>query len=147
MIKINGSKVSINQKPGSYIILNRRWKSGDKIEVAYPMTLHLIPTPDNPQKAAIAFGPVLLGGAMGTEGLKEPAPYAKDQDDLKNFVIPGNIIHELNTNGTPVSNWLKAVPNEALTFKTVNATPSGDVTLIPYYKLHHQRYVLYWDLK
>src|SRR5688572_6620253 len=32
IVKVNGKRVSVTQKPGSYIALNRVWKSGDKIE-------------------------------------------------------------------------------------------------------------------
>lgn len=45
---VNGKKVSVKQKPGSYIALTRLWKSGDRIEVTYPMQVSLETTPDNP---------------------------------------------------------------------------------------------------
>jgi len=147
-VKINGKKISINQKPGSYIVINRKWNNGDKVEVTYPMTLRAIPTPDNADKAAFAYGPIVLAGAMGTEGIKEPAPYAKDQNDLNNYPIPAGIINTLNVKGKNINEWLKpAKASEALSFTTLNATAGENITMIPYYRLNQQRYVLYWDLK
>lgn len=66
---VNGKKVSVKQKPGSYIALTRLWKSGDRIEVTYPMQVSLETTPDNPRKAALLYGPVVLAGERGTEGM------------------------------------------------------------------------------
>ena len=38
-IKVNGKDVKVKQAPGSYIVLNRHWKAGDKIDITYPMSL------------------------------------------------------------------------------------------------------------
>jgi uncharacterized protein len=146
-IKVNGKKISVNQKPGSYITINRKWKNGDKVDITYPMSLRLVATPDNPDKAAIAYGPVALAGSMGTEGIKEPAPFAKDQNDLNRYPVPANIITALNTYGAKISDWLKPVATIPLTFKTTNSVAASDITLMPYYKIDRQRYVLYWDLR
>ncbi len=147
ILKVNGKKVKVTQKPGSYIVLNRKWKTGDKIEVTYPMELRLATANDNPHKAAIAYGPIILAGEMGTEGLKNPAPYANDQNDYNNYNIPANIISTLNVGNADVSNWLKPVAGQKLSFITTGKVASRQITLIPYYQLHHERYVLYWDLR
>ena len=55
-VRVNGKKVQVKQKPGSYIALNRLWRNGDRIEAAYPMRVHLETTPDNPQKGALLYG-------------------------------------------------------------------------------------------
>ena len=147
IIKVNGKKLSVKVKPGNYIVLDRKWKTGDNIEVSYPMELRLVSTNDNPNKAAIAYGPILLAGKMGIEGIKEPAPYAvNDQNEFNNYNIPADVISTLNTQGKKITDWLKPVPGQPLTFKTVG-TASREITLIPYYQLHSERYVLYWDLK
>jgi uncharacterized protein len=145
-VSINGKKVNVAQNPGSFITLNHQWKNGDKIEVRFPMSLRYVPAPDNENVSAIAYGPVLLAGAMGTEGLAGKTPYAKDQNDLNNFSIPANLVHELNTKGLKDFSWLKATA-EPLTFQTTRDVSPEEITMIPYYKIHHQRYVVYWDLK
>lgn len=146
-VTINGKKVSVSQKPGSFIILNRKWKSGDKIEVRFPMTLRYVPAPDNPNVTAIAYGPVLLAGAMGTEGLTDSTPYAKDQNDLNRFFIPADLIHELKVKDRKDFGWLQSEADEPLSFKTTSSVASKEIEMVPYYKIHHQRYVVYWDLK
>lgn len=47
---VNGKKIAVKQKPGSYIAITRLWKDGDRITADYPMCLRVETTPDNPQK-------------------------------------------------------------------------------------------------
>ncbi len=146
VIKVNGKSVKVTQKPGSYITIDRNWKAGDKIDITYPMALRLVKTNDDAYKAAIAYGPIVLAGDMGTEGITKPAPFAKDQQDLKNYPIPASVISTLNAKDKPVSTWVKQVAGEPLTFET-KGVASRDIKLLPYYAIDRQRYVLYWDLK
>lgn len=145
-IKINGKNVKISQKPGSYIVLDKIWKTGDKIDITYPMSLHLVATNDNPNMAAIVYGPIVLAGDMGTEGIVAPAPYAKDQLDFRNISVPDNIVTTLNINGRKLNDWLIPVNGKQLVFKTTGVA-SKEITMIPYYQIDKQRYVIYWNLK
>lgn len=70
---VNGKKIAVKQKPGSYIAITRLWKDGDRITADYPMCLRVETTPDNPQKGALVYGPVVLAGKRGTEGMQAPA--------------------------------------------------------------------------
>lgn len=47
---VNGKKIAVKQKPGSYIAITRLWKDGDRITADYPMCLRVETTPDNPQR-------------------------------------------------------------------------------------------------
>ena len=145
-ISINGKKVKINQKPGSYIVLNKSWKIGDKIDITYPMSLHLVATNDNPNMAAVVYGPIVLAGDMGSEGMKAPVPFARDQLDYRNLPVPENIISTLNSNGRKLEDWLIAEKGNPLVFKTAGVAQK-EITLIPYYQIAKQRYVIYWNLK
>ena len=79
-VRVNGKRVKVRQQPGSYIAIEREWKDGDRIEATYPMHLTLEAAPDNPHRAALLYGPVVLAGALGTEGMLPPAP---DSDPSK----------------------------------------------------------------
>jgi len=151
-IKVNGKKIAINQQPGSYITINRKWNNGDKIEISYPMSLRLVPTPDNPNIAAVVYGPIVLASPMGTEGMKSPAPYQDSEDPYQyygyDYNIPSNIIHTLNIKSKPlIASWLQPVENEPLTFKTLNGVAEKELIFKPYNSIHRERYVIYWDLK
>jgi hypothetical protein len=145
-IKINGRNVKISQKPGSYIVLNKTWKTGDKIDITYPMSLRLVATNDNPNMAAVVYGPIVLAGDMGTDGIQAPAPYAKDQLDFRKTAIPDNIVSTLNINGRKLNDWLIPVNGKQLVFKTTGVA-SKEITMIPYYQIDKQRYIIYWNMK
>ena len=145
-IKINGKNVKVSQKPGSYIVLNKIWKTGDKIDITYPMSLRLVATNDNPNMAAVAYGPIVLAGDMGTDGIQAPAPYAKDQLDFRNYAIPDSIVSTLNINGRKLNDWLIPVKGKQLIFQT-SGVASKEITMIPYYKIDKQRYIIYWNMK
>jgi hypothetical protein len=145
-IKINGRNVKISQKPGSYIVLNKTWKTGDKIDITYPISLRLVATNDNPNMAAVVYGPIVLAGDMGTDGIQAPAPYAKDQLDFRKTAIPDNIVSTLNINGRKLNDWLIPVNGKQLVFKTTGVA-SKEITMIPYYQIDKQRYIIYWNMK
>ncbi|WP_158994572.1 glycoside hydrolase family 127 protein [Mucilaginibacter sp. L196] len=151
VIKVNGEGIPVSQKPGSFITLNRKWKAGDEVDITYPMTLRLEATPDNPKVAAVMYGPLVLAGEMGTGGMAKPAPFHDPSDPYQyynyDYHIPANLVHTLDVQGKDINDWLKPVAGEFLTFKTVHVTDGGSVEMKPYFDLHHQRYVVYWDLR
>ena len=141
---VNGKKVSVKQKPGSYIALTRLWKSGDRIEVTYPMQVSLETTPDNPRKAALLYGPIVLAGERGTEGMQAPAPFSNpalyNDYYTYDYHVPADLKTALEIDVKHPGRALRRVGKE-LKF----ATTQGDV-LRPLYDMHRQRYVVYWDL-
>ncbi|MDP4208667.1 MAG: glycoside hydrolase family 127 protein [Bacteroidota bacterium] len=147
VVKINGKLVKVAQKPGSYIVLNRKWDNDDKIEVTYPMKLRAVPS-DNDSVVAFTYGPIVLAGVMGTEGMVAPAPFSNPKlyNDYYtyDFHVPATLIHTLKLDKSNVDQFIKPViGGKPLTFKTENE----GVTLEPLYQIHHQRYVVYWNLK
>ena len=143
-VNVNGKKVSVKQKPGSYIPVTRQWKDGDRIEANYPMSLQLETTPDNPQKGALLYGPLVLAGESGTEGMQSPAPFSDpalyNDYYTYNYHIPAELNTTLQIDRKHPGHSLQRT-GEELIFKT----SQGNV-LKPLYDLHHQRYVVYWDL-
>ena len=147
-VKVNGKSIILKQKPGSYIELSRTWKVGDKVEINYAMKLHLISTLDNAHKVAVAYGPIILAGEMGTEGMQKPAPYSNPKlyNDYYtyNFNVPSNLQTSLSLTSLNLEKELTQVSGpDNLTFKTIKE----GVILEPLYRIHRQRYVVYWDLK
>ncbi len=59
-ITVNGEKVSASERNG-WIVLNRTWKQGDKVEAIMPMSFHNKRLhPDSEYPVAMAYGPVAL---------------------------------------------------------------------------------------
>ncbi|MFV0470918.1 MAG: beta-L-arabinofuranosidase domain-containing protein [Paludibacteraceae bacterium] len=146
-LKINGKKIAIEQLPSSYMVIDRIWKNGDKIEIRYPMNLHLAATNDNLDKAAVMYGPLVLAGVMGREGIEAPAPFSdphKHNDYYTyDYHVPNNLKTTLVLDKKKLNHSIIPVVGGEVAF-TVS---KEDIRLEPIYQIHHQRYVVYWDLK
>jgi len=146
-VNVNGKKQKIRQQPSSYITINRTWKNGDRIEVRYPMHLHLAETNDNPDMAAVMYGPLVLAGVAGTEGMKSPAPFSNPElyNDYYtyDYNVPASIETSLeNMDKNRIEEYIRPVEGEKLVFMTKN-----NIRLEPIHRIHRQRYIVYWDLK
>ena len=131
-VSVNGKPQAVTAQPGSYVEVRRTWKTGDRVEMKLPMSLRLEALPDNPNRAAILYGPVVLAGELGPE------------DDAK---VGGLVfVPAMVSENRPVAQWVKPVAGEPLTFRTERAGQPRDVTLYPFYKMHGRRYSVYWDL-
>lgn len=142
---VNGKKIAVKQKPGSYIAITRLWKDGDRITADYPMCLRVETTPDNPQKGALVYGPVVLAGKRGTEGMQAPAPDSNpalyNDYYTYDYHIPAGLRTTLKLDVKHPERSVQSVGTE-LKF----TTSQGDV-IEPLYNIHRQRYVVYWDLE
>ena len=144
-VRVNGKKVGVKQKPGSYIAITREWKDGDRITATYPMQIKLETALDNSHKAALMYGPLVLAGERGTEGMQAPAPFSNPSlyNDYYtyNYHIPAGLRTSLKINTKHPEQTVQRIGKE-LKF----VTGQGDV-IRPLFDLHHQRYVVYWDLE
>jgi DUF1680 family protein len=60
-ISVNGKRVREPVLPGSFVTVQRQWKTGDQIEVELPLTKRLEPIdPRHPKTVALVCGPLVL---------------------------------------------------------------------------------------
>jgi hypothetical protein len=145
-VKINGKVQVVSMRPSGYIVFDRKWKKGDVVEVSYPMSLRMIPAPDDSTKAAIAYGPIVLAGELGTEGMRKPDHDPRDPYEYYDYDyrVPAGLPSTLDMHGRKLSEFFKPA-GKPLQF--VASTNAGVVRLKPYYAIHRERYVVYWNMK
>ncbi len=144
-LTVNGTPETIAEKPGSYVTVDREWKTGDTVQVKLPMSLHLEALPDDAHVQAVMYGPVVLAGDLGTEGLdtvKRYGPSAPQVGRLAPMTIPAFVV----PSPQQVIEHVKPVPGKPLTFQTTDLARPRDVTLIPLYKTFEPRYTVYWTI-
>lgn len=146
-VTVNGQPLPVTSGPGSYIPVSREWRAGDVVEVELPMGLRTESLPGEPRRVAFVYGPIALAGRLGREGLYPGA------DILRNERTSGMILDvpidvpALSGDPEGVVGSIRRVEDaEPLTFETVGIGRPRDVTLVPYYRLHHERYNLYWEV-
>lgn len=117
-----GAQIRVNgapqdATPGAYARINRTWASGDVVDISLPMTLQRESTPDNRAVHAVRHGPIVLAGAYGTNNLQSMP--SLQPSTIRPTAIP-------------------------LQYTATAST--GQVTLLPFYKVHGQRYTVYWTV-
>jgi len=144
IVTVNGEEEPVKDKPGSYIAIEREWKDGDVLEVSIPMGLHLESMPDDPKMVAFLYGPIVLAGDLGTEGLTETeryGPSAPRLGRLRPVQVPVLIVNKTED----ILKKVVPVSRDRLTFKTLGIGQPQDVTLSAFYELHDRRYSVYWN--
>jgi hypothetical protein len=106
------------------------------------MRLHTEPLPGTSNTVAVMYGPIVLAGELGTNAM--PYPFAKGQTDFSSLPAPAAPVFVGNA-GTLLRH-VKLVADQPLTFRTDGIGRPQDVTLIPLYRLHRERYSVYWNL-
>jgi len=139
-VKVNGRTAAVQARPTSYLRLRRKWKEGDRVEVAMPMNLHLHPMPDDPELAAIMYGPLVLAGIIEPERSGEPV--FAGYDPMSQSRPPASQEFYFLADAGHLSSWIKSVPGEPLAFRTVGQPT--DITFIPLSKVVTERYGVYW---
>ena len=59
-VTVNGVAQRIDATPGRYVTIDRQWRSGDRIEIAMPLSFRAERTIDDPAVQSIFYGPTLL---------------------------------------------------------------------------------------
>nr|WP_321406819.1 beta-L-arabinofuranosidase domain-containing protein [uncultured Carboxylicivirga sp.] len=131
-ITVNDKAIAVNQKPGSFVSINRNWKDGDVVKLKMPFSLRLETMPDDSNRVAIMYGPLVLAGDLGPE------------DDLK--VSELMYVPVLMSESRNPSDWMKPVEGKVNTFTTHDVGRPRDVVFKPFYQTHERRYSVYFDL-
>jgi DUF1680 family protein len=147
-VSLNGVVQNLEVTAGKYVTLARTWKDNDRIELRLPMGLDFWPMPDDSTLAAVTFGPVVMAGALGKEIMTPGMQDGFGLPDVERMFGEGAAIETpaLVAPRGPLEQWITPVEGKPLTFRTRQSGQPQDVTLIPFYRLFHQRYTIYWDL-
>jgi uncharacterized protein len=127
-ITVNGKSVKTVQNASGYAEINRKWKNNDKVEITLPMDLHSESMPDNPNRVAFLYGPIVLAADLG-DSMPDPV-----------FGTP-----VLLTDNQNIKEWLNPVDLKTLTFETKGIGQPKDISLKPFYTLYNKYYSVYFD--
>jgi uncharacterized protein len=140
-VRVNGKAQKIHGSPQSYVILDREWRDGDRLEIQLPLRLRLELLPNTTNTVAVLCGPIVLAGELGPNAM--PSPYARNQTDL--VKVPDPAVPVLIGDTNSLLKHIKST-STPLVFQTRKLGRPEDVTLIPFYQMHHERYSVYWNV-
>ncbi|UIR54635.1 glycoside hydrolase family 127 protein [Sphingobacterium sp. SRCM116780] len=130
-ISVNGKEIQpiLDEKSGYYVI-SQKWGKNDQIQLQLGSGFHTEAMPDNPNRRAIFYGPVILAAQLG---LDEPDP------------VEG--IPVLISNSNDPKDWVQMENANYLNFKTKAKTAyPNTIALKPFNQFVNEHYTLYWDV-
>lgn len=157
MVKLNGEALDASAEPGSYLTMRRTWKARDRVEMELPMHLRVEAMPDDTRMQAFLYGPLVLAGDLGNDGLTEAHIVGPNlRVGAANIEQHGSPLAPINRTppvpeidiptfraGPDPASWIKAT-DKPQTFRTTGQ--KQDVTLLPLNRLFDRRYSVYWHV-
>jgi len=142
-VRINGKRQELEPHASTYAALKRKWATGDQVEVDLPMRLHAQPMPDDANLMAFLYGPLVLAGDLGNEGLTREMVYGHAPHEHRLAGEPGPAPYFL-TDDDDLNTWIRPVAGKPLTFRTTGQ--SQETTFVPLHHLFGRRYGVYWHV-
>ena len=141
---LNGKPIKCESE-GGYLTFNHKWQKGDSLHIALPMHLRAEQMADGAPYYSFSYGPVVLAAQTGHERLD-----GLFADDSRGGHIAAGPKLPLTSMPVIVEDSPQAllshitpVADKPLTF---SLKASKEQTLVPFYKLHECRYMVYWPV-
>jgi DUF1680 family protein len=142
-VALNGKPVRGTARPGSYVTVERKWTKGDRVDVRLPMSLRSHAMPDDASLQTMMYGPLVLAGDLGSEGLTDAMRHGDPVHPVKNHFLVGDPVPapDLESGGKPPARWIR--PGNGPLHFTAPARERR-VDLLPLNRIVRQRYAVYW---
>jgi uncharacterized protein len=144
-LAVNGAAVKVEAEPGPYAVVERAWKTGDMLEVNWPLAVRTEMLPRSADWISVLWGPVVLAGELGTAGL-ETFDFNNSHNYVATEVQPVEKAPVFIGTAADVAAKVRPVEGRTLSFRTEGLALPSEVVLAPFFRVHHQRYAVYWRL-
>ena len=149
-VTVNGKVENITSSPGSYVTINRKWKPGDEVVISLPMETAVEKLPDGSDYVAVLHGPIVLAAKTGTDDMDGLFADASRMGHIASGrSYPLDEAPLFVNNSEDLAAGIKPVAGKPLTFNAselIHPSHFQNLELIPFYKLHDARYMIYWQL-
>ena len=145
---VNGDTIVKKSDPSSYVSAGKFWKSGDVIEVLFPMYTHVEELPNVSDYVALLHGPIVLSAKTGTANLNGLVA-----DDGRWSHIASGALESLDqapmlaSKKEDIPSKVTPVKGEPMHFKAPYLFANqrdANLLLEPFYEVHDARYMMYW---
>ena len=103
-----------------------------------PMGLRISAMPDDAGLGAVLYGPIVLAGELGSQGLTKEMIVGPEGPDVEHLPLE---IPSFKAAGAAPKDWIQPA-GEPLAFRTTGQ--ARDVTLAPLNRMFDKRYSIYW---
>ncbi|MBQ8454446.1 MAG: glycoside hydrolase family 127 protein, partial [Bacteroidaceae bacterium] len=143
-VKVNGREIDTeSQTTEGYVMLNRKWHRGDRIEVRLNPQLRAEVVKGGSQYYAFLYGPVLLGVRMADDALTMK-DYRQARRTTQNRLAPIELAPEIVPDVDRVLASMERCDKDGvLRFRVPEGCASKEFFLEPYNGIHFSRYAVY----
>lgn len=154
-VKSGELKLTINDKDtpvaikDGYVVVERKWSKGDKVQLHLPMHLKALTTPDGASEYSFLYGPIVLAAKIGTQDQTELfADDSRGGHIASGPQYPANQMPVLVGDKETVLSHVTKIEGKPLTFKLQQVYPTRyeNLELVPFYRLYECRYMVYFPL-
>ena len=146
-VRVNGRRSSARAAANGYVAIDREWRDGDRVEISLPMSLRTELLPGTSDTVAFVYGPVVLAGRLGRDGLTPGSQIIVNERESGTMLRADVDIPVLAGDVATLAKRLRQDPRAPLTFHMVDPGRPRDVELAPYFQLAHERYTIYWKVQ
>jgi len=141
----NGKDIEASTQPGTYFELPvDRVLPGDTLSIRLPMTTRLEPLPNTPDHGALLHGPIALAARLGTAGLTPGSQLIVNERESGNMLNADVVIPRWTRPLAELPRSLERIDKESLRFRARGFANGAEVEFIPFFRVAHERYNLYW---
>lgn len=148
-VSVNGRPLAVDAGTGEYVRIDRPWAAGDRVTVTLPMHTSLEQMPDGSDYYAVLHGPIVLAAKTDPfEG--EQLQYLADGSRMghvaQGALCPASAAPVFVSDTDDFVDAIEPVDGQPLTFRAPDLIRGADrdLTLVPFFRLHDSRYVVYW---
>jgi DUF1680 family protein len=145
-VRVNGRRAAERAGANGYLVLDREWRRGDRIDIDLPMTLRTEPLPGATDTVAFVYGPIVLAGRLGDDGLTPGSQIIVNERESGTMLNAAVDVPALTGDVASLLAHVRRDAHDPLVFRTAGIGRPRDVELAPYYRLAHERYTLYWHI-
>lgn len=143
VVLVNGTEAARSSEPGRYLELARTWRDGDEVELRLVMETSVEWAPAAPDIVAFTYGPLVLAGALGRQGLAPGSDIVVNERLYGSYNDTPFAAPTLAGDPRTLADNIRA-DGAPLEFTLVSAGPAP-VRLVPYHRIAHERYATYWQ--
>jgi hypothetical protein len=149
-IRVNGAVIPVTNRPGTYVVVERKWKNGDAVTLEMPMHTTLEYLPDSSSWVSVLHGPIVLAAITDTTDLD-----GLWADGSRMGHVPNGPLYPVDDAPVIVSasrDFASAVTKDKV--KPLSFSLSSliypdkykDLELVPFFTIHAARYMIYWPV-
>jgi hypothetical protein len=145
-VEVNGRPLEAFAEPGSYLALQRVWRTGDRVKLNLPMRLSTEALLGASATQAVLYGPLVLAADLGDGPASGPTKILHGRGTAPEGVgaaLANPAVRGANRSAGSAPDWIDCVSASDLSFRARGV--SGVREVVPMYRIRDQKYAVYWD--